>query len=164
MSSDSTTNTTFSNDVQDSLLELEDNSWWFIYRANVIIGLLDRFLSPKKLTLDIGGGNGYTSYIAQKRGYQIGIIEPSFEACKHAKARGIDEINCGSVTRDSVLDESIEQAMLLDVLEHIKNDGEFIKLLNTKMTRGGYYSLQYLPLCVFGVAKMMQRVILEDTG
>ncbi len=130
--------TSFSNEMQDDLFDIEDNSWWFSYRGDVIIKLMDRFYVKEKLTLDIGGGNGYTSSRAQKRGYHTGVIEPAFGACCHSRDRGIDEVNCGAVTEESVLDESVEQALLLDVLEHIEDDRGFLNLLHRKLVMGGY--------------------------
>ncbi len=158
------TDTAFSDKTQDDLYELEDSSWWFIYRANVVTWLMDKYFSRDKITIDIGGGNGYTPSVAKNMGFLTGLIEPNPAACRHAKARGIDEVNCGTVTEKSIIDGSIEQATLLDVLEHIEDDKGFIQLLHRKMS-GGVLSLsQYRPLCAFGAVKMMQQVILEDIG
>jgi len=131
------TDTAFDDDEQDGLLELEDDSWWFSYRAEVIIKQMDRFFDEDLLTLDIGGGNGYTSGKAQHHGYRMGIIEPSPEACRNALKRGISEVNCGTVTDSSILDESVDQMLLLDVLEHINDDEAFVELLYRKLTSGG---------------------------
>lgn len=129
--------TSFSDQTQNELLSLEDGSWWFIYRAEIITELMDRFFVKDRITIDIGGGNGYTSSIAKNKGYYTSLIEPNLVACQHAKLRGIDEVCCGAVTEDSVIDGSIEQATLLDVLEHIEDDVNFIGLLHRKITRGG---------------------------
>lgn len=141
ISDDVVTDTAFSDETQDLLLSLEDNSWWFIYRADVITDLMDRYFVKDKITIDIGGGNGYTSSVARKKGYYTGLIEPNPIACRHAKERGIDEVNCGAVTEDSVIDGTIEQATLLDVLEHIEDDRAFVKLLHRKLSGG--YSARY---------------------
>lgn len=131
------TESVFSDRTQDELMTLEEDSWWFTYRADVIIAHMDRYFVKNKITIDIGGGNGYTSSLAKKNGYLIGIIEPSMRACCHAKIRGIDEVNCGTVTEESIIDNSIEQALLLDVLEHIENDKHFLEILFRKMSVGG---------------------------
>ncbi len=131
------TATAFSDETEEKLLRLEDDSWWFNYRADVITGLMLRFMQRERLTVDIGGGNAFTSGKAGKMGFKTAIIEPSPAACRNALSRGIGEVNCGAVTDVSVLDESIEQALLLDVLEHIEDDDAFIKLLYKKMKSKG---------------------------
>lgn len=131
--------TAFSKKQQDDLYSLEDQSWWFQYRARVIIGLTDHFLKKEKLTLDIGGGNGYTTAQLKESGYEVGLIEPSAEACRHAAHRGISKVYCGVIDKDNTADGSIEQMMLLDVLEHIEDDEEFLRLLCQKAARGGVF-------------------------
>lgn len=135
---DADAETAFTDEVQNNLKNLEDGSWWFNYRAEVIIERMNQFFTKNKLTLDIGGGNGYTSSAAKEKGYDIGIIEPNPTACLHAKTRGIDEVYCGTVTNETILDESIAQALLLDVLEHIEDDEGFVNLLYRKIVQGGF--------------------------
>lgn len=69
----------------------------------------------------------------------MGLIEPSAEACRHAAHRGISKVYCGVIDKDNTADGSIEQMMLLDVLEHIEDDEEFLRLLCQKAARGGYF-------------------------
>ncbi|SCZ81203.1 class I SAM-dependent methyltransferase [Pseudobutyrivibrio xylanivorans] len=130
-------NTAFSNEQQDELLTIEDTSWWFQYRASVILGLMDKYFKKEEFSADIGGGNGYTTSIAMKEGYKIGVIEPSMEACKHARDRGLKNIYCGSVDEDSIKDDSLKQVLLLDVLEHIEDDCRFLDMLYRKLSYGG---------------------------
>lgn len=137
ISNENKVDTAFTGETQNLLVELEDSSWWFIYRANIIIHLMRKFFNKDCLTLDIGSGNGYTASIAQKSGFNMGIIEPSLDACHNAQNRGIKEINCGAVTNSSIRDESLNQLLLLDVLEHIENDYDFINLLYKKMSKHG---------------------------
>ncbi len=116
---------------------MEDNSWWFKYRAEVIHNIFLNFLNTENLTIDIGGGNGYTTNFLEKRNINTALLEPALEACVNAKKRGLKNIVCGVLSEEDVTDNSIDQAMLLDVLEHIENDVDFLKLLNKKMTSDG---------------------------
>lgn len=129
--------TSFSEIQQDDLYTIEDGSWWFGYRAEIIIGLLDRYFSKEKMLLDVGGGNGYTTFRAQNMGYQTALVEPTWEACANAVKRGLKEVYCGTVDVQSIKDHSIEQMMLLDVLEHIEEHKEFLELLKDKLVGGG---------------------------
>ncbi len=130
-------NTAFVEETQDKLFELEDNSWWFQYRSKIILSMMDRYFTKNSFTLDIGAGNGYTSACAARSGYMMGIIEPSISACRHAKMRGLSPILCGTVTEDSILDNTIDQALMLDCLEHIEDDNSMLKMLAKKIRRGG---------------------------
>jgi len=129
--------TAFMEETQDRLFNLEDLSWWFQYRSKIILSMMNRFFQKDKFTLDIGAGNGYISACAARVGYKIGIIEPSFSACKHANKRGIYPVLCGSVTEGSILDNTIDQALMLDCLEHIEKDKNMLQLLGRKIRKGG---------------------------
>lgn len=129
--------TVLSNSVQDELFSLEDDSWWFEYRAKVILTCLDKFFSKKAILIDVGGGNGYSALSMNRNGYNSVLMEPSLEACMNAKRRGLNEIYCGTLDSTSVIDSSIPQIMLLDVLEHIKDDREFMALMYNKMMPKG---------------------------
>lgn len=94
-------------------------------------------MSRSLATIDIGGGNGFTTNYLQKKGAETILLEPAPGACKNAKKRGLKNIVCGILSDDDVSDGSIPQAMLLDVLEHIEDDESFLKLLNKKMEDGG---------------------------
>lgn len=124
----------FSSEAQEALFAVEDNSWWFQYRAQVLIDVAERCFSRECETLDIGGGNGYTTSRLQQEGFTMALLEPSYAACAHAKRRGIPRCICG-VLED--FGEPISQCLLLDVLEHIQDDMGFLRSLSARMTPGG---------------------------
>lgn len=129
--------TSFSDIQQDNLYLIEDSSWWFEYRAAVILKMLNLFLVKEKLLFDLGGGNGYTALRVQEQGYRVALIEPSLRACANALKRGVKNIYCGTIDENSIRDGSVDQMMLLDVLEHISDHKKFMKLLRTKLILGG---------------------------
>lgn len=129
--------TAFSDIQQDELFALEEDSWWFEYRANVICKMLNLFVDKKKMLVDVGGGNGYTTQIAKKCGYNVALVEPTYKACMNANNRGLGDVYCGTVDEQSVKDHSADTFMLLDVLEHIEDDEKFLMLLHKKLKVGG---------------------------
>ncbi len=129
--------TAFLDTQQDELFNLEDESWWFQYRSSIIVWILKSFFQKGRFIIDIGGGNGYTTCQAKKAGFRMCLVEPSKKACINALNRGLTEVYCGTVDEESILDGSIEQIMLLDVLEHIERDDKFLKCLGKKMVLGG---------------------------
>lgn len=131
------TATKFSEEEQERLYALEDTSWWFRYRAEVITYIASRFLSDSSFVLDVGGGNGYTTLKMQEKGWCMFLMEPSYAACKNAKKRGLNHIICGTLEPENVKNDSVAQIMLLDVLEHIEDDVGFLKLIRQKLVCGG---------------------------
>lgn len=127
----------FSEEMQDGLFQLEDASWWFQYRADVIASLAEQSFVFDRTTIDCGGGNGYTTYCMQQRGCKIALLEPTLAACKNGKRRGLRTVVCGTLEKETVKDGSIEQLMLLDVLEHIEDDAQFLRTVYEKLAPNG---------------------------
>lgn len=131
-----TVETKFSDEAQDDLYAIESSSWWFKYRAEVIWNIFNKFME-NKFTVDIGGGNGFTTKYLQDRNVETCLLEPTYKACENAKARGLNNVVCGILSETDVRDGSIPQAMMLDVLEHIEDDAGFLSLLNKKLPING---------------------------
>ena len=107
-----------SDDQQDMLNQIEDNSWWFQYRAKVIVGLMNKYFDKVTQTVDIGGGNGYTTSVALQNGFKMSLLEPSEGACINAKKRGIDA-HVGTLTDGYPKNNTYSQVLLLDVYNGI---------------------------------------------
>ncbi|MCI8779910.1 MAG: class I SAM-dependent methyltransferase [Lachnospiraceae bacterium] len=121
--------TAFSEEQQNSLLQIEDDSWWFQYRIGIIKYFAKRFFKKSEKVYDIGGGNGYTSIRLQKLLWKVVLIEPSIQGCMNAKKRGVKEVVCCTIDDDCFAEETTRQVVCLDVLEHIKDDKAFLKRL-----------------------------------
>ncbi len=127
----------YSKEQHNRWARIEDTSWWYRYRGEVVRSLLDLFFDKNCELLDVGGGNGYATRIAQSEGYNVAILEPSEEGCINAKRRGIKNIYCGFLDDNSVLNEMTDQVMILDVLEHIEDDRDFLKQIHAKLKHHG---------------------------
>ncbi len=128
--------TVFSDEEQNLLYQTEADSWWFQYRAKVITGIMYKYFHKEDMTVDVGGGNGYTTTVAQKKGFRMGLLEPSGMACRNAIKRGI-EAHEGFLCEEYPKDDEYKQVLLLDVLEHIENDEGFLELLYQKIDQEG---------------------------
>lgn len=73
----------------------------------------------------------------QQKGCRIALLEPTLTACQNGKRRGLRTVVCGTLEKDTVKDGSIEQLLLLDVLEHIEDDGAFLRTMYRKLAPGG---------------------------
>ena len=129
--------TAFSEKMADMLFRIEDNSWWFQYRVEVISRLAEKYLSKEQEVFDIGGGNGYTSVYLQRQNWKMVLLEPSFAECRNAKKRGVEKVVCNVLNPSDFPAESITQAVLLDVLEHIEDDKCMLRQLYSSLCKGG---------------------------
>lgn len=130
----STIETQFSAELQDEYFDVEDNSWWFSYKYEVIRYFSDIFFKKVLKTYDIGGGNGYIAGRLTKDGYDMALIEPAYEACVNARRRGVSCCINGSIED---VDFDICQCTCLDVLEHVEDDNSFLSSIYDKMPKGG---------------------------
>ena len=129
--------TSFTSEMQDNLFCIEDNSWWFRFRSNIIKTTAKKFFSNHETIHDIGGGNGFTTKVLQDEGYDVVLLEPAFAACQNAQKRELKNIVCGTLNDEDFLDNSLENICMLDVLEHIEHDEDFLKLVWKKMSSEG---------------------------
>ena len=112
--------------------DVEDTHWWFAGRRMVMQHLVRQVLPPSKglTVVDVGCGTG--ANIASLAGeYDCVGIDPSDDAIEFARSRfpGVRFV-CGHVPDD--LGEVMCEArlvLLMDVLEHVPDDYEFLSKL-----------------------------------
>ncbi len=114
---------------------IEDNSFWFRHRNNCISESVKKY-SKDKVFFDIGGGNGFVSMGLNKSGIETVVVEPGIQGCVNAKSRGLENILCATLQDADFNKESIESAGLFDVVEHIEDDVEFLKILSEYLKKG----------------------------
>ena len=120
----------------DNNFELEERSFWFMHRNDCIIETLRRF-PPSGIVYDVGGGNGYVTKALMDNGYGAILVEPGIEGARNAKSRGLRPIICSTLQGAGFNKKSMPSIGLFDVLEHINDDVEFLKELNSFMVPSG---------------------------
>jgi len=131
----------------DNCFRVEDESFWFQNRNEMIGSLVDRFPPPGWI-LDIGGGNGAVSQYLAKQGRDTVLLEPSVAGALNARKRGLDTIICASLGTIQLESASVPAVGLFDVLEHIEDDAEFLKQINNVLAPNG---ILYLTVPAFPV-------------
>ncbi len=118
-------------------LELEERHWWFVGRRRILMGLLERNLSPTGglAILDAGCGGGATMERLRRYGRVQGM-EISEEAVEYNRERG-REVVPGSIERIPLPDESFDLALALDVIEHVSDDLRALQELSRVLRPGG---------------------------
>ncbi len=109
---------------------LESRHWWFVARARIIRQVLLKYVSAENnsLIVDVGcGTGGMVDFLSDE--FRCVGIDHSELAISHAKKLyPTRDFRCGTVPEE--LDDFKDDAkvfLLMDVLEHIENDHEFLK-------------------------------------
>ena len=118
----------YPDDGNEACFAVEDNSFWFRHRNDVISQLVARF-SPSTAFFDIGGGNGCVSKALQSAGSEVVLVEPGPNGVLNARQRGVRTVVQSTLEGAGFAPESLPAAGLFDVVEHIENDSEFLGLI-----------------------------------
>lgn len=138
--SKSNSNVSYPEEGNKTCLKIEENSFWFNHRNNVIASSVQKY-SPNELFFDIGGGNGFVTKRLQEDGLKTILIEPSKTGVANAYNRGIKNILCSTLEDAKFKYNSIYSVGLFDVVEHMKDDYSFLNNINKYMKNGCYVYL-----------------------
>ena len=121
--------------------KIEDSHWWFVGRRYIIQSLVDSLFRSKhdKILIDMGCGTG--GNLSTFRGeFDCTGIDLSSDAILLAKKRfpTINFICAGLEEEACVCIEKADVVLLLDVLEHIRNDMGFLFDLVGRLKKGSH--------------------------
>jgi hypothetical protein len=132
-----TASVAYPEDAHDICFRLEDASFWFRHRNNLIASVMKQF-SPPGTLLDIGGGNGYVTRRLLDEGWDTVLLEPGPIGAMNAKIhRAIPTVLCTTLEESGFGPASVPAAGLFDVLEHIEDDKAFVKRVAKILQPGG---------------------------
>ena len=115
---------------------LEDSSFWFQHRNCCLAAAMERF-PPPGVFFDIGGGNGVVSLALQDAGRPAVLVEPGMCGARNAARRGIGHVVCSTLEDAGFAERSLPAAGAFDVIEHIEDDGGFIRHITRLLASGG---------------------------
>ncbi len=117
-------------------MQIEEDSFWFKHRNDCIIHLVKKY-SPNRIFFDIGGGNGFVSQGLERAGIKTVLVEPGREGTENAKKRGLKFIIRSTLEDANFKKSSIPTLGLFDVLEHIKEEKDFLKKIHAYIEDNG---------------------------
>lgn len=123
-------------DGNKEYFKIEDGSFWFRHRNEIIAFLVNRH-SPTKPIFDIGGGNGCVSNHLQSVGIDVALVEPGASGTLNARARGVRTIVQSTLEDAGFFSNSIPAIGLFDVIEHIEDDLAFLCSIYDYLEPGG---------------------------
>lgn len=135
--SESSNSVSYPEEGNKSLLEIEEKSFWFHHRNNVIKTIIERYPFKSNFA-DIGGGNGFQArFIANNfQNSEVFFLEPGYEGCLNAKTRGLKHVYNVPFQKFDFMQNNVGAVGLFDVLEHIEDDVNFLLELKKKLPKG----------------------------
>jgi SAM-dependent methyltransferase len=123
-------------DGNELCFAVEENSFWFRHRNEMIVETLRHF-PPGGPLFDVGGGNGYVAAGLERAGFPTVLVEPGETGAANACRRGLKKVINATVDDAGFTPNSLDAVGLFDVLEHIPDDLGFLRSLHHWMRPGG---------------------------
>ncbi|HEX8253770.1 MAG TPA: class I SAM-dependent methyltransferase [Thermoanaerobaculia bacterium] len=120
----------------DFCLEIEDSSFWFAHRNDVIVAAVRRY-PPGGPIFDVGAGNGYVAAALERAHFPTIAIEPNRAGAANAARRGLERVVHGRLPSSAFVEGAAGAIGLFDVVEHIADDAAFLLSLRPYLKRGG---------------------------
>src|SRR5579872_4182192 len=117
-------------------LLVENSSFWFQHRNRCILELI-RLFPPPGTIFDVGGGNGCVALAIQESGFDVVLVEPGLEGVRNAFQRGVRLVVQSTLEGAGVLAGTLPAVGLFDVLEHVRDDLDFLRSTRDLMIREG---------------------------
>ena len=126
----------------DILYKNEVDYWWFRGRRRLLERILKNF--PKKSSLrilDVGSCTGYNLHLLSEFGtvYGVDVEKKAVEYCKMRGFKRIYHLKNG--LKLPFKDNYFDTITCLDVLEHIREDEDYLKELYRVLSQGGHLVL-----------------------
>ncbi len=120
---------------------IEDTHWWFVGRRRIVENVVGAYLldETQKTLVDVGCGTGGNIGAFQSKFKCIGL-DISEHAIDFATRRfqNVTFICGGLEKRIYPIIEKADMLLLLDVLEHIEKDSQFLRDITTHMKPGAH--------------------------
>jgi len=118
--------------------QIERTHWWFVGRRSIIIRLLRRYAPPNGALLDVGMGTGLNAALFRQLGFAAVGLESSPEAIAIARrtAPHVPVLE-SDFPSDTVPAHTYQVCTMLDVLEHIEDDGAALASAFRSLSPGG---------------------------
>lgn len=125
--------------VYHRMAEVEEKHFWYVARREILKTLLQRFIDgdyADKKVLDLGAGTGRNVVFFSELFPQIVGAEFSPVARKIAQQKyNLNLIDC--IIPDKLPEQKFDLILMLDVLEHIKDDEKAVKKVLERLEEGG---------------------------
>ena len=119
----------------------EDLEWWNTVYTHRYEVLEQHLLPTQRKILDIGSGPGFFLLNGKNRGWQVKGVEPSEQAAQHSVSLGLDVDNIFFNQQSAPLLGSFDVINMGEVLEHIPQPAELLRIVHARLSVGGLICL-----------------------
>ncbi len=123
-------------DWNERFYSIEDESYWFRHRNEVIKTVIQRF-GIRGVMLDVGGGNGFVTRMLAEIGLDPILVEPYLQGCRNAQKRGVQNVICGHLKDLDSRAARVGCIGIFDVLEHVEQEDEFLQAIHGALSDQG---------------------------
>ncbi|MCX5794445.1 MAG: class I SAM-dependent methyltransferase [Elusimicrobia bacterium] len=116
--------------------QLEEKSFWFRHRNQVILAVMRR-LPWSGTLIDVGGGNGLQSALLQTLSDAVVLLEPGRQGCLQALRRGVGRVIQGTLPALSLRPGSLGGLACFDVVEHLPDPAPLLAESRRVLAPGG---------------------------
>jgi SAM-dependent methyltransferase len=109
--------------------QFEKSHWWFDGRRRLFIRIAEALAPDRNAPiLDIGTSTGGTLREFADHGYRnLSGLDPSPEAIRFCREKGLDGVREGSVSAMPFADASFDFVIAADVIEHVDDDAQAVR-------------------------------------
>jgi len=128
------------NKLMDEIYKLEKENWWFKGRKELIFQLFDKIKIGKLKILDVGCGSGTIMEMLKQFG-ELSGMDISIESVKYVKSLGFKAVKADAQKKLPFKNSFFDVVLMLDILEHLKDDEEAIREIYRILKPKGYFIL-----------------------
>jgi 2-polyprenyl-3-methyl-5-hydroxy-6-metoxy-1,4-benzoquinol methylase len=127
-------------ELYGEIFAAEQEHWWFVGRQRIVLHLLEQYLPRNSVTpckvADLGCGCGMMLLRLSEKYEPVGV-DGSPHAIEFALRRGVT-VKLGALPEDVPLSrETYDAVLMLDVLEHLKDDRASVEVAASLLKPGG---------------------------
>lgn len=126
-------------DSYNEMYSLEENNWWYKSRRELVLKLLEKNTKQKNKIIDFGCGTGKILETLHEKGYFCYGTDDSETAINFCKKRGVNATLLNSRADKKSMASDFDTALLLDVLEHVKNEKEVLNQIKKRVKKNGLF-------------------------
>jgi len=125
-------------ELYQEMYSLERQHWWFLARREILTGLISYYL-PQGQVLDVGCGTGFILEELQQSSskYDAWGVDNSEPAIAFCQQKNLTHITQGILGHSNLVEHSFDMVMFLDVIEHLDEDEQVIKLAKDYLSANG---------------------------
>ena len=124
--------------------ESEEKYWWYVARRKIILDQLQSLINntkgrtPSLLDIGCGTGKNLSSFLKFSEAYGV---DSSMEAIQFCLKRGLTNIALQDLSKDQLSEnpfgKKFDFITMLDVIEHIEDDVQYLSTISNWLTEGG---------------------------